>query len=67
MWKLRGVRNAGCGKCGLWKIFSVENAVRKKTKVLETSQYLSPGVDRKNLGGGEGSLEIGLPKLGLLT
>ena len=25
-WKTRGVENAGCGKCGVWKMRSVENA-----------------------------------------
>ena len=26
VWKMRGVENAECGKCGVWKMRSVENA-----------------------------------------
>ena len=25
VWKMRGVENTECGKCGVWKIRSVEN------------------------------------------
>ena len=26
VWKMRGVENAGCGKCGVWKMRGVEKA-----------------------------------------
>ena len=37
MWKMRGVENAECGKCGVWKMrrkfqFPILNAEKKKKK-----------------------------------
>ena len=33
VWKMWSVENAGCGKCGVWKMRSVENAECRKCGV----------------------------------
>ena len=46
MWKMRGVENEECGKCGVWKMRSVEIAgvenVEQICKMGVTSLHDSP-------------------------